>query len=1841
MLNFRSRTKAGKPLEKVVEFQGESPAELLRLLVAEGRTMAFSGRPDPPRRAAQDSQGLLPTEPDMEDQGEPSLPPAVSAGDPVDPADNKLSTQEYVTPLQRKLTKIHRDAKLSLEEQGVNVLYLVLGMLEWYEDDSSQEKRLAPLILVPVTLERTPQGRFRLKWDESELGENLSIAAKVRADFGLKLPSLGDDPSPGTFFDAVAAAVKDRPRWRVDRDAVALGFLSYAKFLMYKDLDAGGWPDGRKPGENSTMGSLLDCGFPEAEDAVSEEAFLDPLRTPGETFEVYDADGSQTLAILEALSGRTMLIEGPPGTGKSQTITNIIAELIGRGKKVLFVAEKAAALNVVHRRLGEAELGDACLELHSNKTNRRSFYTELKRTVMQAAPARARVEQELRRLREAREVLNDYAQAANEPVAVHSISPRYAMGHLLRLSTEDDPTGRHTFEPMSGWSQAEFEARYELVSRLQAHIGRTGAPQNNPFWGCNLNHMLPSDREDLVRLFRAALQRVDAFADAASKLAGAITVERPARPEDLDKLAGYVDRIAAAPRLDGISVLRPDWPEAAERLSRIVDGARRLREFLAELNPILAAGSFERDPSPTLEFLRLAPVFGTEPGHAPLNPQDLTAFEASQGAAEALLETSLALTGSLGVPAPESTHGMEPLAALASWLAEAPNLTGFAVSDPAWPSAAAEVRSAIAAVQRLQEIRAAWSASLHPDAFSQEITEPLAILERRGASFLGRLHPEFRRAFARAGELFATPPKDVQKRIAALVAVRSAQEALSTVQRSSILCRRLIGERWQAEASAPVALRECAEWVIVFHDAVAAGRVPPLVLTLFDRGGTDGLRELSAQLRQRLQAFRTASGNVRAVRPSAITGTPGVPADRAEEFYRFHLRVAAPMLAELRAFFSQRLGLVGARKSLEQLSAARNLRAELDSGRDVLISWFGTHWRAEHSDTDYLGTVIRWAADLHNKIRAGEVPPGVLQFLASGSSRDALPPALDHARQTRSAAVESIREVLRFLQHSADAQTFTAGPIAQQRDQIALWLDRIGEIQTVITLNSLLAEAAAAGLQETVRLATSWPGCAHGLSDSFARAWYNGVVRKAITTRPVLARFDRRQHETVAESFRALDDTLIQINRRTAQLEHWRAVPRESARGALGWLQAQMELRRNHRPIRTAMREAHEAIQAIKPVFMMSPLSVAMYLPADGPQFDVVIFDEASQVKPADAFGGLLRAKQGVVVGDSKQMPPTSFFDRLTEADDDDDEEVDEVAAVAREMESVLALVSSKLPPVSSRRRDLRWHYRSRHDSLIATSNRLFYGDRLVVFPNPWRSGAGRALILHHDPSTVYLRGNKRTNPKEAHAVALAVRRHILNTPNLTLGVVAFSKAQAEAIQDEIDLLQKEDPAFAAFDSQHVHEPLIVRNLENIQGDERDVIFISVGYGRDENGHRTNHFGPVNRDGGERRLNVLISRARIRCEVFSNIRGGDVSLPDPPAPGVAALKTFLTFADTGSLDVPSATGLDPQSPFEEEVLERLRAVGYDVEPQVGSCGFYIDMAVRHPADPGRFVLGIECDGAMYHCWRAARDRDKLRQQVLENRGWKLHRIWSTDWFSDPERELRRTVEAIQAALATTDLENHDIPPSASPSVFLEFEELETEETTPEAGFASDYTLYEGELPRGARGSDLDQLPAAPMGEWIAEIVKVEAPVHCDIVLRRIRERVGVNRAGNRIRDAFERGIRYALATSAVALKGEFLYRVGQTEWLVRSRRDFPAAVKKLEYVADEEIDEAIVSEVVRSYRLYRDEVGLSVARLLGFDRVSSQMLDRLNSRVDALIAAERLTINGSALAVPGNADRPI
>jgi hypothetical protein len=526
-------------------------------------------------------------------------------------------------------------------------------------------------------------------------------------------------------------------------------------------------------------------------------------------------------------------------------------------------------------------------------------------------------------------------------------------------------------------------------------------------------------------------------------------------------------------------------------------------------------------------------------------------------------------------------------------------------------------------------------------------------------------------------------------------------------------------------------------------------------------------------------------------------------------------------------------------------------------------------------------------------------------------------------------------------------------------------------------------------------------------------SWWVGLAVEASSR---LKGFVAAQHEKRIERFRALDTRLLGLAARLTRATLAKAIPGKTQRERdpeYAVLARELAKRQRHLPVRQLAERMPHAIRRLTPCLMMSPLSVAQYLPANAAPFDLIVFDEASQIPTWDAIGAIGRGRQVIVVGDPKQLPPTTFFERQIS-----DGPGDSVAVEIEDLESILdECIGAGIPSF-----ELNWHYRSRNESLIAFSNHTYYGGRLVTFPSTGTKD--NAVSFRHVPDGIYARAGARTNLVEARAlVAEAVsilRAVIAGGRERSLGIVTFNAEQQALIENLLDDARRRDPVLEPFFSEEATEPVFIKNLESVQGEERDVMLFSLTYGPDQTGRVSMTFGPLNQAGGERRLNVAVTRAREALIVFSSLHPEHIDLSRTSAVGVAHLKQFLDFAMRGTRAFATAsTGPlgDFESPFESAVAQRLAAKGWVLHPQIGVSGFRIDLGVVDPEASGAFLAGIECDGATYHRSATARDRDRLRQVVLERLGWRILRIWSTDWWTNGAREVERLHASLESALA--------------------------------------------------------------------------------------------------------------------------------------------------------------------------------------------------------------------------------
>jgi very-short-patch-repair endonuclease len=946
-------------------------------------------------------------------------------------------------------------------------------------------------------------------------------------------------------------------------------------------------------------------------------------------------------------------------------------------------------------------------------------------------------------------------------------------------------------------------------------------------------------------------------------------------------------------------------------------------------------------------------------------------------------------------------------------------------------------------------------------------------------------------------------------------------------------------------------------------------------------------------------------------------------------------------ISKLRRYGVGRLPRVGAERLriLDRLEAGKQNRVRVRATDVLGRTVFGKLWQGEGSEWKRLVEVLQWISQCHS---AG-LPPRWRTVVAEAKDAKAFGLVLGKLASEFSGRWSALRLLSDDLRLDP-ADAFGGSTDKVTVDEICLWLKAAGDgperIQEWIDWRLGSHVAHDLGLVELVEQVRSGVVSPENAPHILRSAIHETLADTVIAAFPDLASFDGSEYERTIQLFGQLDKYLMELAVRETQASHLAAFPRgERQMGEMAILSQEWRKQRRHLPLRELVRKAGRAMQAIKPVWMMSPMSLAQYVGPGLVEFDLVLMDEASQIRPVEALGAVARGAQLVVVGDEKQLPPTSFFDRVSDGAAVQEEEDDAPGPEVRNIESILGLCAAQ----GMNQKMLQWHYRSKHESLIAVSNLEFY-KRLFIVPSADPSELGLSLVKVNG---LYDRGRTSANVAEAKAVVKAVIEHAerYGSPErypegMSLGVGTFSVAQRDAILDELELRWRDRPELAEFFSSGCSEPFFVKNLESLQGDERDVIFISVGYGPDENGIISMNFGPLNSGGGERRLNVMISRARRQCRVFSSITAGDIDLSRTQARGVQVLRTFLQYAETGMLDRAAVGIRGIDSDFEEDVGDALAKAGYSVEHQIGVAGFFVDLAVCDPARPGRYLLGIECDGATYHSSRSARDRDRLREQVHRDRGWNIHRVWSTDWFRKRGDTLRLLIAAIEKARISApgvDRQEGDSESAAAEDSGRPEQESSAQlpalvRATPvrERTRSGTVSYIEADF-RVDIDVEPHELRTAEVLDILKRIVEIEAPVHMEELARRFATVCGRHRAGSRIQDAVKSAIRKGATSGILEKKGGFISKPGQGTRAPRNRASTSSVtLRNAAMISPIEIGAAI-DVVVRGHIGARSsEVIVETARLLGFQRTGADLHEAIDGQLREML--------GSGLVVLRNGD---
>ena len=1347
----------------------------------------------------------------------------------------KIQTNDDKNGLNRKLIKLYKDNKSTIEEKGFNSLFLALGFLEW--KDSSYQNKLskAPLILIPVKLTKY-YDTYKVSWNYEEVRYNTTLK-HVLKDINIILPeyeSLNSKAEMKEYLEKIEEAIKNKNGWTVNSE-VYLSIFSFKKLAMYEDLDLSRWT-------NINENNIRKLYFNKKEDdeeTVSITDYDDSVRSV-DIYNVLDADSSQQEVIQNIKNGADLVVEGPPGTGKSQTIVNIIAQLMAMDKSVLFVSEKKVALDVVKSRLDKVGLGDFCLELHGENYNKKAFTQDLAKTLSLQSITED-YSRTYTHLDNIKKDLDDYADIIYQKFGQSNKTTYDLIGMYDKYSKRLNNTTLVNvhINDVEKLTPEEYDNIMDNLSALSQQYDMV-KPVSDNFWRktdtSNLNITEITGMELLVDESIQDIDELKGLIHEMSELIGLKNYQKLTISQLLDKLSLISNNLQNYEHKDTMNEIIHDVEEYNQLSSKDdktynIKSLKQLKLKFLKVNKLLANTKFKN------EYLFSKSLDD--------NIHVLKAIHES-------IETS-------------------PVRNL--------------INDP-------------------------------------NIEDKIILFEKYKNNSLMRL-------------------------------VNREFESLRNQLRGYY--------------------NYMADDEQIYNDLIKLSQ---------DRNEYNSIR-------YEVNSYCTQPMNY---------GQLLKEYDQLNK-YKQELQQLKQKMGHKQISNKQYLA------ELNNLIKKEELRQKITKEEKTANAIFGKSWKSYESDADELKKSLSQLDTFKTSINDGYFTEDTLQFIKDANFEyyDKLRGQIDKKDKKLESAFSKINTKVN-RSDSKDFKNIKISDYDKQKEQIKSLTSNFDTINDYRLFDGYCKDYTNEYTRDIISKIRQDKIESEYITDIFAYSYANEALKKIFVS-DTLNKFNHNIQDKKIEDFKKFDKRTIELNRKRIRNMVIEKIPDIHASlerySSLGLLNKEISKKSRHLPIRKTLASTQDIITKIKPCFMMSPMSIAQYLDSKYYEsfFDYVIFDEASQVKIEDAMGALLRGKNYVIMGDTKQLPPTTFFDSSLEIDEDD--EIYSAVGLESILEHAKVTFDTKM---------LKWHYRSRHDSLIAVSNNEFYNNQLYVFPSSEKISDDLGLKLKYNPDTIYEKGSAR-NVKEAEEIIDYLFELLEKYDDKkTIGIATFSKKQRNTVEEILEERMGDNSEYEAyFDDTN---KFFIKNIENIQGDERDIILISTGYGFDDNKHMSMNFGPLNKDGGERRLNVLITRAKEQCVVFSNFKSADLKV-DKTNKGLHAFKTFLYYADKGKFPAGIQTSTSRESEFENEIYDILVDEGYTVERKVGTASYRIDLAVVNPDNPDEYVLAIECDGPTYHSSNSTRDRDRLHEEVLENLGWNFYRIWSTDWYHNREDAKRRLLDKVK------------------------------------------------------------------------------------------------------------------------------------------------------------------------------------------------------------------------------------
>lgn len=1679
-----------------------------------------------------------------------SLMDSLSA--PVEVRLGDIRTAGTAEESKKTLKNLRNKARLSLDEQGTNILYMVFGFIEWREKGSKGAAWIkSPLILAPVSIVlESLNAPYTLKKYEDDVVVNPTLAYLFERDYGIDLPNFDpEEDSLDDFMDTMEI-IADARGWRILRES-SLGLVSFLKISMYKDL--------LNNEDDIKNNPIIQAFAGDAEalntDAISEIDFDHDKEKSTDLYQVVDADSSQQDAIVLSQKGISFVMQGPPGTGKSQTITNIIAQGLADGKKILFVSEKMAALEVVYKRLAEVHLSDFCLALHSYKANKKDVLEQLKKNLnLKRIKVKDEELAKLTRLDVLREKLKEYVEDIHTVIMPLEMSLYEVYGAIVEL--QDVPDVRISLPGIEDYSRDKVNRFCLLVENLEKNRAVLGVKwYKNPWQGVTFPHLSNVQKQELK-------EKLETIIWLLKKAPNMIVSDGHTILElcELGNVGLYNNTFVLADRCKGFpqNWIGGNLLSEKELLSCLKMTKKRITELMNEILKDYQESFLEVD---TVNFLR----------NFELHCREMRDFVDQNCTSDIMFAECLNMQSML-------QKYYEAVNSLANITAK----LNKAYCNEKADDSVLHLKRMLDACEILLEKKKIQD---EIDNIESEILTECEknIFEIDFESMINRFKIDYTSFFRFLKKQYRDDIKQLRlayKNVKKKIVYEEAIALLQKLKRRSELFESKQTELDKAESM------------------LAANHLGDINSVLTEKE-VDNARKLILDLDKYRSEY------------------PNIQQNSIEELL-LRIVVAQNTIGELiedvgniKSYLKTSISYC---KIEQDLGKVNKYKAAIDEYAHLIKKGektFSFMTIGDDTDWEFVESYIVNVESLFNFSKENEISPEWIRFITD-SEKEA---AAFEVRKFIEAIAGRKTLFIEFVDAFEQNSKSRLMQLERLKSKVEKCLHQFDSVDAWIDYRDCKAVCEESGLAEFVQHSEDMIYSEGKLGGVFLKAFYYSWIEKKIASMKAVNGFNARLHTDNVEKFRELDSHQLPVAQMRIREKLINGMPDKSVFNRTGdemsVLLHELGKKRKIMPLRKLFRSIPNLLLKLKPCLMMSPLSVSYFLEADTYKFDMVIFDEASQIFPQDAIGAIFRGAQVIIAGDSKQLPPTNFFSTSTNNDmdfDSDDDDEEEIIS-----DSILEEATNTIP-----NRSLLWHYRSRYEDLISFSNREIYGNKLVTFPSSKINEADTGVEYIYVKNGVY---ENRCNKEEADKCVQLIEQHIKKYPKRSLGIIAFSESQQSAIEDAVHEFRKKHHEYEDFFNEEQEEAFFIKNLENVQGDERDTIIFSICYGKNAQGRMYMRFGPLGHQGGERRLNVAVTRAKYNIKLVGSIQPEDIDLNKTKSEGVRMLRSYIEFASRRTWDAISlkhAHGLYETDVFCESVAGFLEERGYKVKKHVGSSDYTVDIAIEHPNISGAYIAGIECDGDSYYHARTVRDRDHLRSAVMERMGWKMYRVWSTEWIQNEQEAKRKLIKFISVALKTySAFEIMDTAELQETEIVTE--EISNYRSRPETvNLNNPYNLdkyQEGHWweVKTTRGYDNE----SQMADRIHEIVRVEQPIHIELLFKRMAGCFGNEKVTAPIRHTVDFVMKNKMSEEVQIDKDNFVVLSDLKK--VKVRRSLPGNPdRSIEYISIQELEEAIKIVLTGAYGVEIASLILETARIFGFEKTGVKIKRRINMAMESL-----------------------